>query len=211
MPFNHLEQLVAEWYEYQGYFVRRNVRVGPLDHGGFEGELDVVAVKPEAKQLVHIETSMDADSWEARETKLRAKFTLGDRYIRGLFPWFSCDEKIQKIAVFGMVKRAPSKTVGGGDVVLVGELVAGILAKLRDGNKSWSSGIVPEQFPLIRTIQMFDEFDVIDSIATNKTKNSTEPIDSVEHPPRKPGACKGLLTIVHDDDDHLKDFSEYMP
>jgi hypothetical protein len=30
MPSNHLEQLVAEWYEYQGYFVRRNIFVGKL-------------------------------------------------------------------------------------------------------------------------------------------------------------------------------------
>ena len=26
-----------------------------------------------------------------------------------------------------------------------------------------------------------------------------------------PGLCKGLLTIVADDDEHLKDFAEYMP
>jgi prevent-host-death family protein len=29
--------------------------------------------------------------------------------------------------------------------------------------------------------------------------------------PRQPGNCKGLLTIVGDDDEHLKDFEEYMP
>jgi antitoxin (DNA-binding transcriptional repressor) of toxin-antitoxin stability system len=28
--------------------------------------------------------------------------------------------------------------------------------------------------------------------------------------PRKPGNCKGLMTIVSDDDEHLKDFEEYM-
>ncbi|HEX5471294.1 MAG TPA: hypothetical protein VFW73_05380 [Lacipirellulaceae bacterium] len=26
-----------------------------------------------------------------------------------------------------------------------------------------------------------------------------------------PGLCKGMITIVADDDDHLKDFAEYMP
>lgn len=26
-----------------------------------------------------------------------------------------------------------------------------------------------------------------------------------------PGLCKGMITIVSDDDEHLKDFSEYMP
>jgi prevent-host-death family protein len=28
--------------------------------------------------------------------------------------------------------------------------------------------------------------------------------------PRKPGNCKGMLTILADDDEHLKDFAEYM-
>src|SRR5437016_5364675 len=46
---NFLEQLVAEWYEYQGYFIRRNVRVGKLAAGGYECELDVVAFHPQTK------------------------------------------------------------------------------------------------------------------------------------------------------------------
>jgi len=36
-----------------------------------------------------------------------------------------------------------------------------------------------------------------------------------ERPPLKqrpgPGLCKGMITIVADDEDHLKDFGEYMP
>jgi antitoxin (DNA-binding transcriptional repressor) of toxin-antitoxin stability system len=28
--------------------------------------------------------------------------------------------------------------------------------------------------------------------------------------PRKAGNCQGMLVIVSDDDDHLKDFAEYM-
>ena len=31
-----------------------------------------------------------------------------------------------------------------------------------------------------------------------------------QRPPRKAGSAKGLLTIVQDDDEHLKDFEEYM-
>ncbi len=29
--------------------------------------------------------------------------------------------------------------------------------------------------------------------------------------PRQPGNCKGMLTILAEDDEHLKDFAEYMP
>ena len=42
MAHNYLERLVAEWYEYQRYFVRRNILVGMRDKGGHACELDVV-------------------------------------------------------------------------------------------------------------------------------------------------------------------------
>ena len=40
MADNYLEQLVAEWYEYKGYFVKKNLWVGKLSSGGYECELD---------------------------------------------------------------------------------------------------------------------------------------------------------------------------
>jgi len=67
VPSNHLEDLVAEWYEFNGYFVRRNVPVGKRPKGGYECELDIVGFNPTAKRLVHIEPSLDADSWKKRE------------------------------------------------------------------------------------------------------------------------------------------------
>ncbi len=67
MGHNHLEQLVAEWYEFQGYFVRKNINVGKRLRGGYECELDIVAFHPKTKKLVQVETSMDADSWDKRE------------------------------------------------------------------------------------------------------------------------------------------------
>ncbi len=39
------------------------------------------------------------------------------------------------------------------------------------------------------------------------------PLEEFEHndrPARKAGSAKGLLTIVSDDDEHLKDFAEYV-
>lgn len=46
MPVNHLEQIIAEWLEYQGYFVRRNLKVGRRRNGGYDCELDVVGFHP---------------------------------------------------------------------------------------------------------------------------------------------------------------------
>jgi antitoxin (DNA-binding transcriptional repressor) of toxin-antitoxin stability system len=34
---------------------------------------------------------------------------------------------------------------------------------------------------------------------------------SAVRPPRVPGLMKGKLTVVAEDDDHLKDFEEYLP
>ena len=35
--------------------------------------------------------------------------------------------------------------------------------------------------------------------------------ESPKRKPRKAGSAKGMLTILQDDDEHLKDFEEYMP
>jgi len=45
---------------------------------------------------------------------------------------------------------------------------------------------------------------------------NTRPAATLAAPPKEaprpvPGRCKGMLTIVADDDTHLEDFKEYMP
>src|SRR3989344_5852974 len=76
---NVLEQLAAEWYEYQGFFVRRNIKFGGAagkSTGGHSGEIDIIAYKPKNRILLHIETSSDFDSWNKREIKFtKKKFT----------------------------------------------------------------------------------------------------------------------------------------
>jgi len=60
---SHLESLIAEYLEWQGYLVRRNTKVGRLGHGGGEMELDVVGFHPKDKHLIHYEPWIDALSW----------------------------------------------------------------------------------------------------------------------------------------------------
>lgn len=76
---NFLEQLASEWYEYQGYFVRRNIKFGGSagkSTGGHSGEIDILAFHPKSDSLIHIETSSDFDSWEERKEKfVKKKFT----------------------------------------------------------------------------------------------------------------------------------------
>jgi hypothetical protein len=82
---NHLEDLVAEWLEYNGYFVRKSVLVGKREKGGFEGELNVVGLHPKTKHLLHVECSLDAHTWEKREARFAGKFERGRKYIAPLF------------------------------------------------------------------------------------------------------------------------------
>jgi len=147
---NHLEQLISEWLEFKGYFVRRNVKVGRLSHGGHEGELDVVAFNPETNHVLHVEPSTDAEKWDKREPRFRKKFKVGKKYILSeLFPWLSGNPQIEQWAVlWGSTKN--HRTIGGGTVVPISKLYA-LIAK--DVLAVKTGRAVPEQFPLLRTMQ----------------------------------------------------------
>ena len=126
---NFLEQLVAEWYETQKYFVRRNVLVGPRKNGGYEGELDVVSFNTQKKSLVHIEASMDANSWSVREARFKRKFEIGRKYIPGLFEGFDLPPPRQ-IALLAYGNTATRKSVGDAELLTVADFMAGIRKEL---------------------------------------------------------------------------------
>lgn len=148
---NHLEQLVAEWYEYRGYFVRRNIQVGRRPKGGYECELDVVAFHPDRQHLVHIEPSMDAHTWKKREQRFAKKFEAGRKHIPSLFSGLVLPRQIEQIAVLGFASNANIKTLAGGRIMTTTELFAEIVSAI-DG-KRVARAAVPESYPLLRTIQ----------------------------------------------------------
>lgn len=148
---NHLEQLVAEWYEYRGYFVRRNVRVGKRSTGGYDGELDVVAYDPKTQHTVHIEASMDADSWDKREQRFDKKFKAGRQHIPTLFSGLAMPAAIESIALFGFGSNTNNKQLAGARTMIAAELFREIVAVI--GTKSVAKEAVPEGYPLLRTIQ----------------------------------------------------------
>jgi hypothetical protein len=145
---NFLEQLVAEWYEFNGYFVRRNVRVSRRERGGYEGELDIVAFHPERRRLVHIEPSMDAHSWATREKRYRKKFEAGKRHIPSLFTGFDLPSDIEQIAILIQGAR---QEISGGRVLLVADLMKEICSTLR--TRPVLKQAVPEQYQLLRALQ----------------------------------------------------------
>src|SRR5438270_8114137 len=118
MVANHLEQLVAEWYEYQGYYIRRNVKVGKRQRGGWEAELDIVAFHPESNRLKQIECSLDAESWAHREERYRKKFEAGRKYIPGLFKGLKVPDTIEQEAVFVFAATTNWTKLAGGTIVL---------------------------------------------------------------------------------------------
>ena len=156
MAHNHLEQLIAEWYEYQGYYVKRNVLVGKREKGGWECELDVIAFHLTKKHLIHLEPSLDADSWAERERRYAKKFAAGRKYIREQFDGLDLPDDIEQIALFLYASKTIHPTIGGGTVMPVGDLMAEIFASLND--KRLETSAIPEHLTILRSFQFVNQF-----------------------------------------------------
>lgn len=149
----HLEQLIYEYYDWLGYLVKHNIKVGRLKHGGWEMELDIVAYNPSTNHLLHIEPSIDGNSWEKREQSFKKKFNAGKKYILGnIFKWLKKNTKIEQIAVL-VSHPANRNKIGGGRIISVDELAKDIQAKITEKG-IMAENAIPEQYPLLRTIQL---------------------------------------------------------
>lgn len=147
-----LEQLVAEWYAYNGHFVQTNVKFGKRKAGGYEGEMDVVAFHPRTKLITHVETSTDADSWEERRRRFGKKFGDAEKHYSELFRFDY--QRVEKLAIVGWGRTVPVGISFDGTIVIktVPQFifeVTGVLSQ-RDPAKE----AVPEHWPLLRAIQM---------------------------------------------------------
>jgi hypothetical protein len=159
MSENYLEQLVSEWYEYKGYFIRRNVLVGKRSKGGYECELDIVAINPKNKHLIQIEPSMDTDSWTTRERRYKKKFEAGRKYIPQLFVGLDIPNDLEQIALLVYASKTNHKTLGGGKIVLINELLVEITNELKD--KRLDTNAIPEHLTILRTFQFISHFNKV--------------------------------------------------
>jgi hypothetical protein len=123
----------------------------PRKRGGYETELDVVAFNPGNKSVVHVEASLDCHCWTTRESRFEKKFSAGRKAIPSLFKGFSTISQIDQIALLVYAPKDCERQLGGGRVMHVSSLISEILQKL--SSKRLSREAVPEQFPLIRTLQ----------------------------------------------------------
>ncbi len=150
---SHFEELLVEYYLWQVYVVKSNVRVGKLDHGGWRMELDVVAYNPKDGSILHVEPSLDANSWEVREKRFIKKFSAGDELIRTeVFPWVSKSAQIKRRAIFFHVPSNRRK-LGDADVLSIDEQVAEIRKAVVSKGVA-ARAAISEQFRLLRTIQL---------------------------------------------------------
>lgn len=149
---NHLEQLVAEWLQYQEYFVRTGVLVGRRPHGGFDGELDVIALHPRSKHLLHVECSLDSISWEKRHERFAKKFEHGVKHIPGLFRGLDLPSNPDQVALLQYAGAGSPREVGGARLVTVIDFTREIFAGLK--GTSPAAGAVPTNLPLLRTMQL---------------------------------------------------------
>lgn len=156
MAGNHLESLVAEWYEFRGYFVRRNVQVGKRAKGGHECELDIVAFHPEQRSLVQVEPSLDSDSWAKREVRYKRKFEAGRRHIPGLFRGMRIPTHIEQIALFVYGGGDDRTQLAGGRVMFIREFMTDVYEGIAD--RRLASAAIPEQFPNLRTLQFAAQY-----------------------------------------------------
>jgi hypothetical protein len=150
MPY-FFEQLVAEWYEYRGYFVRRNIRVGKRQNGGHDFELDIVALHARDRHLVHVEATMDTNTWDRRRGKMERTFIAARHYIPSLFPGFSELPEPEHIALLGFGSNTKVQTIGLGRVQTLNELMADI--RRSDIMEKYGKKAIPEQCVILRAMQ----------------------------------------------------------
>jgi hypothetical protein len=147
---NFLETLAAEWYTWQGYFVRTNLKFGKRSKGGYTGEMDVAAFHPAKRELVHVETSMDADRWEERKRRFARKFAEAKAHWKELFAFPI--ESTRQIGIVGFGASGRKGVLGEGiEVKSLAEFVAEICEELRTMHPLKQA--IPETLPVLRAMQ----------------------------------------------------------
>ncbi len=145
----YLQRLAAEWYGYQGYFVHTDLWVGVQADGSYECELDVIAFHPTRRHLVQLEPSFDLLSWREREQHFQPKFAAGRKYLHRMFGT-EPHIHLEQIALVVADEEGP-RMLAGARVLRLADFLATMLETL--GAFEMAEAVVPEQWPLVRTLQ----------------------------------------------------------
>ena len=95
---------------------------------------------------------MDAHSWDQREQRYAKKFSAGRSHLPAAIGGLG-EGNLEQVVLVALGSRVNHPTLGGADVLTLGDFLVEILAELRDG----SGEGVPQQFPILRTLQFVAE------------------------------------------------------
>jgi len=148
-----LDQLAAEWYSYkEGYFVRMNVPLRKRERGGHEGDADVIGLrlKDNKIQVIHIENSQAAQSFEEHLQALKKKFEKAANNYENIVGC-KCD-KVFKVGICTCSKKKGDVNKKSDiEVYTTSEFLKMITKELNKIHPGRSG--VPETFPMLRAIQ----------------------------------------------------------
>ena len=118
--------------------------------------MDVVVYHPESLTLLHIETSMDADSWEVRHKRFERKFITADPYYREIFKFEI--KKIETMVILGL--SVPKKQPSLWNIVQV-KYIPYFIEEITDYLSQYSplNHAISESYPLLRAMQFAIHFD----------------------------------------------------
>jgi len=150
---SHIEDLIAEYYDWQGYLVKRNITVGEHQVGCEDLVLHLLAFNPQTGHLIHIEPSIDAESWNTHIEHFAKKFHCAKALIfSDLFTWLDPEVEIEQVSVLVTHPKGREK-LGEAKLESVDELIAEIRQKVIACGPVVKHPI-PEHYPLLRTLQL---------------------------------------------------------
>lgn len=150
---SHIEDLIAEYYDWQGYLVKRNITVGKHQMGSEDVVLDLIAFNPKSGHMIHIEPSITSDSWNTHIEKFVKKFHLARELIFSeVFTWLDPKVGIEQVSVLITHPKGREK-LGDAKLESVDELMAEIRQKVIECGPM-ATHPIPEHYPLLRTLQL---------------------------------------------------------
>ena len=148
---NFVEELVAEWLQYEGWLVSRNVRYGEKPKrsaGGYKGECDILAFHPKRREYLHVECSQASLSRPKLAKKFLDQFKKAKKWYPKLMP--GSNGKVGRLAVGGWSKE-PAPIGEGIEIKTIPQFVGDLCQKLEPPVPF--TKILPQKFPLLRMIQ----------------------------------------------------------
>lgn len=152
---SHLVDLVAEYYSWQGYFVKKRVCVGRTVASFHALTLDVIAFAPDKNRAIHVEASIDSSTWADREEKFQQKIQGAKTYFAETpYKWLHPDIELEHVAIFvNRPKRMPKLL--NATLYSIDEFMAEIRRDVLNAGYV-SRGAIPSVYPMMRTIQLVE-------------------------------------------------------